>query len=66
MQRQINTNPSIIASPASLKNDQSISLIVWENNTKTKFEKAITEMYVKVNGFRSVKNLEIFMYFASF
>ncbi len=56
-----NTTPSIITPPASLKNDQIISLIVWENNTKTKFEKEITEMYVIINGFKSIKDLSLFM-----
>ena len=56
-----NTTPSIIIPLASLKNDQIISLIVWENNTKTKFEKEITEMYVIINGFKSIKDLNLFM-----
>ena len=56
-----NTNPSIITPLASLKNDQIISLIVQENNTKTKFEKEITEMYVIINGFKSIKGLSLFM-----
>ena len=56
-----NTTPSISTPPASLKNDQIISLIVWENNTKTKFEKEITEMYVIINGFKSIKDLSLFM-----
>ena len=56
-----NTTPSIIIPLASLKNDQIISLIVWENNTKTKFEKDITEMYVIINGFKSIKDLNLFM-----
>tara|TARA_B100000953_G_scaffold207264_1_gene170993 strand:- start:333 stop:626 length:294 start_codon:yes stop_codon:yes gene_type:complete len=55
-----NTAPSIITPPASLKNDQIISLIVWENNTKTKFEKEITEMYVKINGFKLIKDSSLF------
>jgi hypothetical protein len=55
-----NTNPSIITPLASLKNDQIISLIVWENNTKTKFEKEITEMYVIINGFKPIKDSNFF------
>ena len=55
-----NTTPSIITPPASLKNDQIISLIVWENNTKTKFEKEITEMYVIINGFKPTKDSNFF------
>jgi|LUME01.1.fsa_nt_gb hypothetical protein len=55
-----NTKPSIITPPASLKNDQILSRIVWENKTKTKFEKEITEMYVIINGFKSIKDLNLF------
>ena len=55
-----NTKPSTITTLASLKNDQIISLIVWENRTKTKFEKEITEMYVIINGFKSIKGLSLF------
>ena len=55
-----NTNQSIITPLASLKNDQITSLIVWENNTKTKFEKEITEMYVIINGFKPIKDSNFF------
>ena len=55
-----NTKPSTITPLASLKNDQIISLIVWENRTKTKFEKEITEMYFIINGFKSIKGLSLF------
>ena len=62
---QVNANTktiaSITATPASLKNDQIISRIVWLNSIKTKLEKAITEMYVIVNGFRLLKKLVIFI-----
>ena len=55
-----NTKPSTITPLASLKNDQIISLIVWENRTKTKFEKEITEMYVIINGFKLIKDSNFF------
>jgi hypothetical protein len=61
-----NTNPSIITPLASLKNDQIISLIVWENKTKTKFEKEITEMYVIINGFKSINDLNLFIILFNF
>ena len=61
-----NTKLSIITPLASLKNDQIISLIVWENRTKTKFEKEITEMYVIINGFKSIKGLSLFRFLFNF